>query len=72
MDRVRTVELGQFVEDNAQQIAERLEQAGIVWWHKSSGRFTRILFAGEWGVRLFVDAERLEEARTLAREVLGD
>jgi hypothetical protein len=30
------------------------------------------LSASDWGARLFVDADRLDEARSLAREVLGD
>lgn len=69
MDDVRTVELGQFTDDNAEVIAERLVAAGIVWYAKSSGRFGRLMFAGDWGVRLFVDQERVEEARNLAVEV---
>lgn len=69
MDDVRTVELGQFTDENAEAIAERLVAAGIVWYEKSSGRFGRLLFAGDWGVRLFVDQERVEEARHLAAAV---
>jgi hypothetical protein len=69
-DRVRTVELGQFEDGNAHLIAQRLEDVGIVWWSKTSGRLARTLFAGDWGIRLFVDESRLEEATALAREVL--
>jgi len=69
-DRVRTVELGQFEDDNAHRIAEHLEAAGIVWWSKSSGRFTRFVSAADWGTRLFVDVERIDEARRLAEETL--
>ncbi len=72
MARPRTVQLGQFTEDNAEAIAGRLERAGIVWWHKSHGRFVQVLSAADWGVRLFVEADRLEEARELAREVVPD
>jgi hypothetical protein len=68
---VRTVELGQFTDENADTIAGRLEGAGIVWWYKQSGRWGRTLFLGDWGTRLYVDASRLEEARTLAAEVLA-
>jgi hypothetical protein len=68
---VRTVELGQFTDENAERVAERLEQAGIVWWHKTSGRFTRLISAGDWGTRVYVDATRLDEARRLARDVVG-
>ena len=72
MARPRTVQLGQFTEDNAEAIAGRLERAGIVWWHKSHGRFVQVLSAADWGVRLFVEADRLDEARELAREVVPD
>lgn len=66
---VETVYLGQYTWDNANRIAERLEDAGIVWWHKQSGSIMRILSAQDWGVRLFVDKSRLDEARTIAAEV---
>jgi hypothetical protein len=68
----RTVQLGQFTEENAEQIAGRLERAGIVWWHKSHGRFVQLFSAADWGVRLFVEADRIDEARDLAREVVTD
>lgn len=66
---VRTVELGQFTDDHAEAIAAKLVAADIVWWHKDHGRLTRLVFAGDWGVRLFVDRARLDEARALATEV---
>jgi hypothetical protein len=69
-DQVRTTELGQFTDDNAERIAAVLEDAGIVWWHKGSGRLTRILFAGDWGVRIFVDEARVDEARALAADII--
>jgi hypothetical protein len=69
--QVRTVQLGQFTDENADKVAEALEEAGIVWWFKQSGRWGRTLFLGEWGTRLFVDAERVDEARAVARQVLG-
>jgi len=69
-DRIRTVELGQFEDDNAHAVAQQLEEAGIVWWSKTSGRFARTLFAGDWGTRLFVDEARLGEAQAIAREIL--
>ena len=68
---MRTVYLGQFTDENAEALAEALEAAEIVWWAKRSGRLTRVLFAGEWGTRLFVDADRLDEARGLAQRVTG-
>lgn len=71
MDEVPTVHLGQFMDDDAEDIAAGLEAAGIVWWHKTSGRFARTIFAGDWGVRLFVDRSRLDEAREIAQGVTG-
>ena len=65
---VRTVHLGQFTHEHANQIAEELEGAGIVWWYKAPGFLSQIW---EHGVRLFVDRERLEEARAIAERVLA-
>jgi hypothetical protein len=65
---VRTVHLGQFTWEHANEIAGELEAAGIVWWHKQPGFLSRIW---EQGVRLFVDRTRLEEARAIAAEVLA-
>lgn len=67
-DRVRTVHLGQFTHEHADEIAGELEQAGIVWWYKAPGFFSQIW---EHGVRLFVDRDRLEEARRIAERVLA-
>ncbi|MCA1832730.1 MAG: hypothetical protein ABR548_08815 [Actinomycetota bacterium] len=64
-----TVFLGQYTWEHANAIAGRLEQAGIGWWHKQSGAWARALFAGDWGVRLFVDKDRLAEAAEIARDV---
>lgn len=69
-DAVRTVELGQFERDNAMAIGRRLDAAGVVWWHKAPGPFTQLLSAADWGVRLFVDVHRVEEARRIAAETL--
>jgi hypothetical protein len=66
---VRTVQLGQFTDDNAERIAAALEQAGIAWWHKAAGRFVRFLSAADWGTRIYVDAAKLEERERLAREL---
>lgn len=71
-ERVSTTYLGQFTEEHAEAIAKALEDAGIEWWHKSSGRVTRLLFAGDWGVRLFVDSSRLDEAREVVRRVAAE
>jgi len=66
---VITVHLGQFTREHAEEIAGRLEEAGIVWWYKEPGSLSRIW---EHGVRLFVDRDRLAEARAIEAAVLGD
>jgi len=66
---VITVHLGQFTRDHANTIAGRLEEAGIVWWYKEPGSISRL---SEHGVRLFVDRDRLAEARAIVATVLGD
>jgi hypothetical protein len=65
---IRTVHLGQFTHEHAEQIAGELERAGIAWWYKAPGFLSQIW---ELGVRLFVDRERLDEAKTIAARVLG-
>jgi hypothetical protein len=66
---MRTVLLGQFADQHIQALTERLDDAGIVWWHKGSGSLMRWLDASSWGVRVFVDADRLEDARAIAHQV---
>jgi hypothetical protein len=70
-ERVSTTYLGQFTHEHAEAMAKEFEEAGITWWHKQSGRIARALFAGDWGVRLFVDSGRLDEAREIAARVKG-
>ena len=54
---VTTTYLGNYAWATANDIAGALEDAGIVWWSKNPGTFTRVLFA-EFGVRSFaVDSE---------------
>jgi hypothetical protein len=65
---VRTVHLGQYTHEHAESIAARLEEAGIVWWYKAPGYLSVIW---EHGVRLFVDRERLAEAKAIAEAVLA-
>jgi hypothetical protein len=65
---VRTVYLGEFTHEHADEIARRLEAAGILWWAKVPGVFTQIW---ERSVRVFVDRERLVEAEAIAAQVLG-
>jgi hypothetical protein len=66
--KLTTVYLGQFTWDHANRIAEQLEEAGIIWWVKNPGTWSFVLFR-EWGPRLFVDRERLEEARSIADRI---
>jgi len=66
---LRTTYLGQFVHDHAERIAAALEEAGIPWTYKEFGRLTKLFFAGDWGVRIFVDASRVEEARQIVSRV---
>lgn len=61
-DRITTTYLGQYSREQANAIAAELEEAGIVWWYKQPGFLSWIW---EWGVRLFVDETRLEEARAI-------
>jgi len=63
-----TVHLGQFTREHANAIAGQLEEAGIVWWYKEPGSISRLW---EHGVRLFVDRDRLGQAKEIATQVLG-
>ncbi|MEA2451521.1 MAG: hypothetical protein QOG04_231 [Actinomycetota bacterium] len=64
----KTVQLGQFTNEHANDIAAGLEGAGITWWWKQPGYFASIW---EKGTRLFVDEARLEEAQAIAKKVLS-
>jgi len=66
--RVSTVYLGRYAHATANDIAGHLEAAGIVWWYKQPGFFSQVW---EFGTRLFVDRDRLEEAREIARRVVA-
>ena len=63
---LRTVYLGQYEHDHAERLCAAFEAADIAWTFKQTGRLAQFLFAGEWGVRLFVDATRIDEARAIA------
>lgn len=69
--KIKTTYLGQYTDEHAETIAAGLEEAGIAWWHKKSGRLVRTLFAADWGVRMFVDEKKLEQARAIAKKVIG-
>jgi hypothetical protein len=66
-----TVYLGRFTWEHANEIAAGLEEAGITWWTKNPGTLSSVLF-GEWGPRLFVDRDRLDEARAIAERIAPD
>jgi hypothetical protein len=68
---VRTTYLGNYAWATANDIAGALEDADIMWWCKNPGTLTRVLFA-EFGVRMFVDRERLDEAREIARRIVSE
>jgi hypothetical protein len=64
-----SVYLGQYTDEVANAIAGELEAADISWSYKQASGITKIFFAGEWGTRMFVAKERLDEARTIAERV---
>ena len=66
---VTTVHLGQFSRETANAIAERLEEAEIVWWYKEPGWLASLW---EQGVRVFVDKKRLAEAQAIAARVTAE
>lgn len=66
-----TVYLGQFTNEHANKIAGELERAGIEWWAKNPGTLSYVFFM-EWGARIFVDEQRLEEAREIAGRIAPD
>ena len=72
MSGVKTAYLGQYMDETANDIVEKLVEANIPWTYKQATFITRALFAGEWGTRLFVDETRLEEARAIAKDVTGE
>lgn len=67
-----TIYLGQFTDENADRIVDALDEAGIRWHAKSSGAFGRFLFAADWGVRLFVEDGKADEAWELAGQIAPD
>jgi hypothetical protein len=66
---VITTHLGQYTRETANEIAGELERAGIVWWYKQPGFISQVW---EQGVRLFVDRERLDEARAIADRIVAE
>jgi hypothetical protein len=68
--RVSTTYLGGYTWEHANEIAGELEAAGIVWWYKEPGFLSQIWEFG--AVRLFVDRERLDQARAIADRIAPD
>jgi hypothetical protein len=66
-ERVTTVHLGQYTRETANEIAGKLEEAGIIWWYKEPGWLSQVW---EYGVRLFVDKTRLAEAKAIAERIV--
>lgn len=66
---MKSVYLGQYTDEVANLIVTELEEAAIGWSYKQASRLTRIFFLGEWGTRLFVDAQQLDDARRIAERV---
>ena len=64
-----TVHLGQFTRETANEIAGELEARGITWWYKEPGWLSQVW---EYGVRLFVDKQRLPEAKEIADRVVAE
>jgi hypothetical protein len=67
--RISTVHLGQYTRETANAIAGELEAAGIVWWYKEPGYISQVW---EYGVRLFVDKQRLSEAKAIAERISAE
>ncbi len=67
-----TIYLGQFTDENADRIVDAFDEAGIRWHAKSSGAFVRFVFAADWGVRLFVEDGRADEAWEIAGGIAPD
>jgi hypothetical protein len=65
---VRTVHLGEFTPEHAEKLAEAFDAKGIAWWSKDPGFINRIW---QLGVEMFVDRERLDEARAIADAILS-
>lgn len=65
---VKTVHLCACTPEHAAEIGDALEAANIVWWVKApSGGFLTFL---ERDANVFVDRERLDDARAIARAIL--
>lgn len=68
MADITTVHLGQYTRETANEIAGELEAREIVWWYKEPGFLSQVW---EQGVRLFVDRDRLTEAKEIADRIVA-
>ena len=66
---VRTVHLGEYLPEHAEQIGDELNARGIAWWTKDPGAISRIW---QLGIEMFVDRDRLEEAVQVAADVVAE
>jgi len=65
---VKTAHLCACTPEHAEEIGDALEAANIVWWVKApTGVFLTFL---ERDANVFVDRERLDDARAIARAIL--
>ncbi len=67
-----TIQLGQFTDDHADEIALALDDAGISYYVKRFGRVVRLLSAADWGTRVFVEKADAIEAAEIARAIAPD
>ncbi len=66
---MRSAYLGQYTDETANEIAGEFTRKGIAWSYKQAGFISRVIFLGEWGTRLFVEADRLDEAKAIAERI---
>lgn len=64
--RLKTTYLGNYMEPTVTEIVGALEEAGIEYWSKNEPPG---LPFGEFGYRIFVDKDRLDEARLIGDRV---
>ena len=67
-----TVQLGQFTDEHADAVAAALDAAGIPFFAKRFGKVVRLIFAADWGTRLFVERSELTRAVEIARRIAPD
>jgi hypothetical protein len=63
---LKTAYLGNYMEPTVSEIVRALEDAGIEYWSKNEPPGLPL---GEFGYRIFVDKDRLDEARLIADRI---